>query len=29
VLIDLELRDRIAEIVEQLADHAGALLKAA
>jgi chromate reductase len=29
VLVDLELRDRVAEIVEELADHAGQLLKAA
>jgi chromate reductase len=29
VLVDLELRDRVAEVLEQLADHAGALAKAA
>jgi chromate reductase len=29
VLVDLELRDRVAELLEQLLDHAGALAKAA
>jgi chromate reductase len=29
VLVDLEIRDRVAEFVEQLADHASALVKAA